>query len=127
MHGWDWVGRVTFTWWLARLGCQNVQLGLGRQGDIHMVACSAWLSKCHGWDWVSRVTFTWWLARLQWLGDKNYAMVGTGWASSCPGYMNSLRKRYSHPRGSISGREGCLGSEQVFDNREETAGPLHAC
>ena len=39
------------------------------QGDMHMVA-----------------------ARL---GCQS-AMVGTGWANSCPGCMDRLRKRYSH-------------------------------
>ena len=30
------------------------------------------------------------------------AMVGTGWANPCPGCMNELKKRYSHPlRGSF--------------------------
>ena len=28
------------------------------------------------------------------------AMVGTGWANSCPGCMDRLRKRYSHLVGS---------------------------
>ena len=44
------------------------------------------------------------------------AMVGTRWANSCPGCMDRLRKRYSHLV--ISGREGCLGPERVYDNRE---------
>ena len=39
------------------------------QGDMHMVA-----------------------ARL----GRQSAMVGTGWANSCPGCMDRLRKRYSH-------------------------------
>ena len=39
------------------------------QGDMHMVA-----------------------ARL----GCQRAMVGTGWANSCPGCMDKLRKRYSH-------------------------------
>ena len=30
--------------------------------------------------------------------------------------LNRLRKRYSHLIGLISGREGCLGSEWVFDS-----------
>ena len=47
------------------------------------------------------------------------AMVGTGWVNSCPGCMDRLRKRYSHLVGGfISGREGCLGSERVYDNRK---------
>ena len=47
------------------------------------------------------------------------AMVGTGWANSCPGCMDRLRKRYFHlVEGSFFGREGCLGSERVYDNRE---------
>ena len=44
------------------------------QGDMHMVA-----------------------ARL---GCKS-AMVGTGWANSCPGRMDGLRKRYSHLVGGL--------------------------
>ena len=42
-------------------------------------------------------------------------MAGTGWANSCPGCMDRLRKMLLSP---CRGREGCLGSEQVFDNRE---------
>ena len=34
------------------------------------------------------------------------------------GCRNRLRKLLSSCRGVISGREGCLGSERVFDNRE---------
>ena len=51
------------------------------------------------------------------LGCQN-VMVGTGWANSCPGCMDRLRKRYIllPCRGFISGREGCLGSERVYDN-----------
>ena len=61
------------------------------QGDIHMVA-----------------------ARF---GCQS-AMVGTGWANSCPGCMERLGKCYSHLvyRWLISGRKGCLGSERVYDN-----------
>ena len=32
--------------------------------------------------------------------DFKRAMVGTGWAKSCPGCMNRLRKHYSHLVGS---------------------------
>ena len=35
------------------------------------------------------VTCTWWLLGLA-------VMVGTGWANSCPGCMDRLRRRYSH-------------------------------
>jgi len=59
------------------------------QGDMHMVA-----------------------ARLE------KAMVGTKWATSCPDCMDKLRKHHSHTcRGLVSGEEGCLGSERVYDNR----------
>ena len=44
------------------------------QGDMHMVA-----------------------ARL----DCKSTMVGTGWANSCPGYMDRLRKCYSHLVGGL--------------------------
>ena len=50
------------------------------------------------------------------LGCKSN-MVGTGLANSHPGYMSKLIKCYSHLLGGfISGREGFLGSKQVFDN-----------
>ena len=47
------------------------------------------------------------------LGCKR-AMVGIGWGNSHPGYIN----RFSHAtlRGLIFGREGCLGSKQMFAN-----------
>ena len=34
------------------------------------------------------------------LGCQN-AMVGTGWANSCPGCMDRLRKHYSHLVGGL--------------------------
>ena len=47
------------------------------------------------------------------------AMVRAGRANSRSGCMDRLRKRHSHlVRGIISGGEGCLGSERVYDNRE---------
>ena len=45
------------------------------------------------------------------------ALVGTGWANSHPGFINGLREMLllvSTCRGLISGRKGCLSSEQVF-------------
>ena len=52
------------------------------------------------------------------LGCKG-AIVVTEWANSRPGCMNMLRKCNSHPLGDfIFGREGLLGSEQVYDYRE---------
>ena len=48
------------------------------------------------------------------------AMVGTGWANSCPGYMNKLRKHYSHISGGsfLAGTafwalSGCLPTESA--------------
>ena len=39
-------------------------------------------------------------------------LVVTEWDNSCPGYMNGLRKHYSHlVVRFISGKEGCSGSE----------------
>ena len=77
--------RVTCTWWLLGLAAKAPWLGASRkggtggggwghpQGDMHMVA-----------------------ARL---GCQS-AMVGTGWANSCHGCMDRLRKRYSYLVGS---------------------------
>ena len=48
-----------------------------------------------GWNrgrWVG-VTCTWSVAAR--LGCQS-TMVGTGWANSCPGCMDTLRKHYSH-------------------------------
>ena len=63
------------------------------QGDMHMVA-----------------------ARL----SCQSAMVGTGWANSCPGCMSRLRKRYSHLVGSsfLAGKvawtlSGCMTTEST--------------
>ena len=46
------------------------------------------------------------------------AMVGTGWANSCPGCMDRLRKCYFPLVGGsfLAGKAAC--SERVFDNRE---------
>ena len=57
------------------------------QGDMHMVAVVAGCQR---------------------------AMVWAGWANSHPGCMD--RTQLSPCRGFISGKEGCLGSEQVYDN-----------
>ena len=47
------------------------------------------------------------------------AMVVTRWANSCHGCTEMLRKHYFHlVGGSFLAGEGCLGSKQVFDNRE---------
>ena len=52
------------------------------------------------------------------LGCKR-AMVGTGWATSHPDCMDRLRKHYSHlVEDLVSGMEGCLGSEWVYDSRK---------
>ena len=48
------------------------------------------------------------------------AMAGIGWAASCPNCMDRLRKYIvllSTCRGLVSGKEGWLGSERVYDNR----------
>ena len=45
-----------------------------------------------------------------------YAMAGTGWANSCPGCMDRLRKHASHL--TVAGKAACLGSKRVYDNRE---------
>ena len=49
------------------------------------------------------------------------AMVGTGWANSCPGCMDRLRKRYSHLVGSsfLAGKvawtlSGCMTTERTI-------------
>ena len=61
-----------------------------------------------------RVTCTWWL-----LGLAVKVMVGTKWSTSHPDCMDRLTKHYSHLVGGlISGKEGCLGSERVYDNQE---------
>ena len=63
--------------------------GGGWQGSMHMVA-----------------------ARL----GCQRAVVGTGWANSCPGCMDRFRKHYSQ---GVHFWQGKLpGSEQVYDNRE---------
>ena len=50
------------------------------------------------------------------LGCKR-SMVGTGWPNSRPGYMNRLRKRYSHLLGgSFLAGKAFWGSERVFVN-----------
>ena len=54
-----------------------------------------------------RMTCTWVAARL----GCERIMVGTGWATSHPDYMDSLTKHYSHLV------EGYPGSEWVYDNR----------
>ena len=48
------------------------------------------------------------------------AMVGTGWANSCPGCMDRLRKRYSHLVGSsfLAGKvawtlSGCMTTKST--------------
>ena len=52
------------------------------------------------------------------LGCKS-TMVGTGWANSCPGCMNKLRKRYCHfVGGSFLAGKAALAAEWVFDNRK---------
>ena len=63
------------------------------QGDMHMVATR--------------------------LGCQS-AMVGTGWANSCPGCMDRLRKRYSHLVGGpfLAGKvvwtlRGCMQTESA--------------
>ena len=62
------------------------------------------------------VQYTW---RLWWLGCKG-ALVGTGWAKSCPGCMNGIRKHCCHlARGSgLAGKavwvfNGCLLAENA--------------
>ena len=60
------------------------------------------------------------------LGNQR-AMVCTEWANSCPGCKNRSRKSTTLTFwGFISGREGGLGSERVFANRECWL-ILHAC
>ena len=83
--------RVTCTWWLPGLAVKAPWLG--PQGDMHMVA-----------------------ARL---GCQS-TMVGTGWANSCPGCMDRLRKRYSHLVGGsfLAGKvawtlSGCMTTESA--------------
>ena len=53
------------------------------------------------------------------LGSQN-TMVGTGWANSCPGCMDRLRKRYSHLVGGsfLAGKaswalSGCMTTESA--------------
>ena len=43
-------------------------------------------------------------------------LVGTRWATSPPDCMDRIRKHYSRLV-EFSGEEGCLGSEQVYDNQ----------
>ena len=53
------------------------------------------------------------------------AMFGTGWADSCPGCMDKLRKCYSHfVRGSFLSGKAAWAPERVFNNRESWL--LHA-
>ena len=46
------------------------------------------------------------------------AIVGTRWATtSQPDCMDRLKKHYSHLcRGLVSNKEGCVGSERVYNN-----------
>ena len=47
--------------------------------------------------------------------------LGTGWATSRPQCMDRLKKNTTltlNCRELISGKEGCFGSEGVYDNRE---------
>ena len=59
-----------------------------------------------------RVTCTWWLlglaVKVPWLGPGGSILARAAWT----GLENATLTLF------ISGREGCLGSEQVYDNRE---------
>ena len=73
------------------------RVGQGEVGGvIHRVTCTRWLLglavKCHGWDHVGQL--------LPWLHGQ------------------ALKTLLSSCRGFISGREGCLGPERVYANRE---------
>ena len=59
-----------------------------------------------------RVTCTWWLL---WQAVYRNALVGTGWANSCLGFTNVVRKCYSHLVGAsflvvkgVWAQNGCL-------------------
>ena len=81
----------------TRLCCQSAT-----QGDMHMVASRL------GYQSAAQGDMHMVASRL----GYQSAMIGTGWTNSCPGCMDTATLRF------ISGREGCLGSERVFDNRE---------
>ena len=47
--------------------------------------------------------------------DCKSAMVGIGWANSCPGYMSRLRKCYSHVLGDsyLAGKPSLVPSRRL--------------